>query len=185
MRVSYEINNDNGILELPLEQVEDFHDINDCKILINTEHIDPEDLILYRTIYVLEVESDSLIGPEKIAYRPRVKPSDQSYPINEDDEWPIRINDILNMTVDHSIYVLDAIILKSNKSKLDIQNIEKYTDIITQNWSKQYIEKSNIVADLAWSEIIPNYVFPRRYKLPRNRLDIDRMALDDPDHKFL
>ena len=54
--------------------------------------------------------------------------------------------------------------------------------IITQNLSKQYIEKSNIVANLAKSKITDNYVFPSN-KLPRNRLDIDRMALENPDRQ--
>ena len=50
-------------------------DINEYKFLIGTEHIDPEDLVLYRTIDVLEEEFDPSIGPVIVAYRRVVKPN--------------------------------------------------------------------------------------------------------------
>ena len=50
-----------------MKQVEATHDINDYNCLANTKRIDPQDIILCRTIDVLEDESDLLIGPEIIA----------------------------------------------------------------------------------------------------------------------
>ena len=50
--------------------------------------------------------------------------------MNEDDERPIHINAILNMTVVHSKYISHNTISKSNKLNLDKQNIEKQTAII-------------------------------------------------------
>jgi hypothetical protein len=58
----------------------------------------------------------------------------------------------------------------------------KHTAIINENMSKQYIEKFKIVANLAKSTIKPTYVFPIN-RLPRNRIDIERMAIDNPDRK--
>jgi len=73
--INYEINENDSILELPATEPEILYDVNDYKILIGTEHVDPEDAILYRTTEVVVEESDPEIGPQIVAYRRRVKPN--------------------------------------------------------------------------------------------------------------
>ena len=57
------------------------------------------------TVDVLEKESDHNIGPVIVAYRRMVKPNGQWSPLTKDDEYPIHIKDILEMTVNYSLYM--------------------------------------------------------------------------------
>ena len=55
--------------------------------------------------YAVEEESDPLIGPVIVAYRLKVKSNRQLFPLTEDDEYPIYVNVIIEMIVNHSVYV--------------------------------------------------------------------------------
>ena len=48
--------------------------------MVGTEHVDPEDLVLYRTVDVLEEESDPSVGPVIVAYRRIIKSNGQLSP---------------------------------------------------------------------------------------------------------
>ena len=48
-----------------------------------------------------------LIGLVIVAYQRKVKPNGQLYPETEEDEYPIHINDILEMTVNNSVSVIN------------------------------------------------------------------------------
>ena len=99
--INYEINVDDSILELPSTEPEILSDVNDYKCLIGTEHVDPEDAILYRTTEVVVEESDPEIGPQIVAYRRRVKPNGTLYPLNADDDWPYIIDIIVEYTANY------------------------------------------------------------------------------------
>ena len=77
-------------------------DVNDFKYLIGTIHRDDEDLELYKTVDVLEETFDDDDGPLIVAYRRRLKPNGQLEPKCEDDEYPIHIQDIVQMTDEYS-----------------------------------------------------------------------------------
>ena len=63
---------------------------------------DYDDLELYRTVDVLEETFDDDDGPLIVAYRCRLKPNGKYKPKCEADEYPIHIQDIVQMTEDNS-----------------------------------------------------------------------------------
>ena len=62
-RSTYEITEEDDKLEIEIDNnVQD-----DYKYSINTEHIDPDDMILYRTVDVVIEEYDKDVGPSIVA----------------------------------------------------------------------------------------------------------------------
>ena len=72
----YEITEKEDKLEIEIDNsvLDDIADINDYKYLINTEYIDPDDMVLYRTVDVVVQKYDTDIGPTIVFYRRRVQP---------------------------------------------------------------------------------------------------------------
>ena len=125
-RMSYEVTADDDILELPITNNIETHDVNDNKFLINTEHLDSEnddtDLI------VVVESSDAHETPIIVAYRRRVQSNGKLYPMTEDDDWPYIVDDILQMTLQHSQSKLDNPPKSLSESLLNtyIKNIQKF-----------------------------------------------------------
>ena len=80
-------------------------------MIINTEHLDSDnndtDLILYRTVDVVVESSDANDTPIIVAYRRRVQSNGKLFPMTDDDDWPYLVDDILQMTLQHSQSKLD------------------------------------------------------------------------------
>ena len=78
-------------------------DVNDYKYLIGTLHRDEDyELELFRTTDVLVETFDETDGPVIVAYRRRVTATGKLLPKTEDDEYPIHISDIVQMTVEYT-----------------------------------------------------------------------------------
>ena len=109
--MSYEVTSDDDILELPITTDIETHDVNDYKFLINTEHLDSDnndtDLILYRTVDVVVKSTGAHATSIIVAYRKRILPNGKLFPMTGDDDWPYIIDDILQMTLQHSQSKLD------------------------------------------------------------------------------
>jgi len=185
-RMSYEVTSDDDIVELPMMTDIETHDVNDYKFLINTEHLDYDmediNLILYRTVDVVVESSDAHATPIIVAYRRRVQSNGKLFPMTDDDDWPYIVDDILQMTLQHSQSKLDNPPKSLSKSLLNTY-IKKHTDIlnnpISTSFYKTLVPKQAYIAKTATK---PTYVFPAN-RLPRNRHDINRMALDNPDRQ--
>ena len=85
------------------------------------------------------------------------------------------------MTVNHPVYVTNN---KKVISKLpNYKTIwAKHLVILAQPMSKVYLEKSKIYVNNEKSKIWDNYFYHINI-LPRNRTDIERMALNNPDRQ--
>jgi len=112
--ITYEIDINDTILALPDTEPEELFDVNDYKFLIGTQHVDPDDAILYRTTDVIVEESDPEIGPQIVAYRRRVKPNGTLYPMTEDDDWPYIIDIIVEYTANYFKYQIDTLTSKAS-----------------------------------------------------------------------
>ena len=53
---------------------------------IGTDHLDPNDLVSYRTVDALEEEKDPNINPAIVTYRRIVKPSGQLLLVPEEED---------------------------------------------------------------------------------------------------
>ena len=85
------------------------------------------------------------------------------------------------MTVTHSQTKLDNP-STSIKDKKKMKNVTSYyTDTLSHGVCQPYLDKvASYASYVAKSKISSTYIFPAN-RLPRNRLDIDRMAIDNPD----
>ena len=78
-------------------------DVDDYKYLIGTLHRDIDyELELFKTVDVLVETFDELEGPVIVAYRCRVDATGKLLPKTEDDEYPIHIGDIVQMTSEYT-----------------------------------------------------------------------------------
>ena len=183
-RATYEVTEADDILEIEKDnnlQGDEFADVDDYKYLINTDHIDPEDMVLYRTVDVVVEEFDTDIGPTIVAYRRRVQPSGRLYAMTEDDEYPYQIGDIVEYTVQHSQYILNNLPSKSTNPHKRTSEFDKHTAILNTAVSKKYIKCiEQKIAHIARSQLPKVYVFPDN-RLPRNNTDILNMSDNNPD----
>ena len=80
--------------------------------MINSIHVDPDNLEVYRTVDVVAEESDPLLGPLIVGYRRPLNPNGKRggrgdkcelLPLSDDDSYPIHIQDIIHMTAQYII----------------------------------------------------------------------------------
>ena len=103
-RPDYELDEAGNVTTTTVTQdtVEDTANVNDYKYLIGTIHRDDDELELYKTVDVLEEAFNGEEGPLIVAYRRRIKPNGRFEPQCEDNEYPIHIQDIVQMSADYA-----------------------------------------------------------------------------------
>ena len=127
---------------------------------------------------VIAEESDPLLGPMIVGYRRRINPNGKRggrgdkcelLPLNDDDTYPIHIQDIIHMTAQ---YIVDK----------PSANTNILADLLRTKIAELTLEAA--YKGLKASLLQPKYIFPANC-LPRNSTDIDNMTDDNPDkHGF-